>query len=187
MMKRTILSLIVALSLGTTITAATLDKKDNSKDRKEMSTRQATRMASELKLDDKQQAWFIPLYAEYQDTLRSLRRPQGKPEAPNNEADGEKKKKEKKNAQLTNEEATKQIEQTFEREEMELKLKREYYAKFQQQLTPQQLHSIFCRQATPNRGPQQGGNRQGGNNGMHPGGGMMPGGFGGGFGGGGDF
>ncbi len=190
-MKRFLLLLVAAFALGSTLTLSARDKKDDKSerpDRKEAGTRQATRMASELKLSDELQKWFIPLYAEYQDTLRSVRRPAQKPE--NDKANGEKADKDKKDSErgkLTDEQATKRIEETFAQEEQELQLKRAYYARFKEKLTPQQMVTIFCRPAmNANRGPQQGGRlggqmRQGGQPGF--GGGMPQGGFGGGMGG----
>ncbi len=190
-MKRFLLLLVAAFALCSTLTLSARDKKDDKSerpDRKEAGTRQATRMASELKLSDELQKWFIPLYAEYQDTLRSVRRPAQKPE--NDKANGEKADKDKKDSErgkLTDEQATKRIEETFAQEEQELQLKRAYYARFKEKLTPQQMVTIFCRPAmNANRGPQQGGRpggqmRQGGQPGF--GGGMPQGGFGGGMGG----
>ncbi len=191
--------LFVALTLGSSLSVQARDKKTDG-DRKELSTKQASRMASELKLDDKTQAWFIPLYAEYQDTLRSLRRPAGMPapgqkgkaskqdpvpdaqgQAP--EANGEKSEAKRGCKQLTDAEALQQIEENFSRTEREVALKRSYLARFKEKLTPQQLHTIFCRPAMQQR--PQNGRPQGGMNG----GGRQMGGFGGPMGGfgGGDF
>ena len=190
-MKRIFLLLLVAFTMGSTLTLSARDKKEDKNerpDRKEAGTRQATRMATELKLSDELQKWFIPLYAEYQDTLRSVRRPAGKPDG--EKADKQKADKDSKDSErgkLTDEQATKRIEETFAQEEQELQLKRAYYARFKEKLTPQQMLTIFCRPAmNANRGPQQGGRpggqmRQGGQGGF--GGGMPQGGFGGGFGG----
>lgn len=177
-MKRTLLSLFVALTLGTSLSAATRDKNPSDKnpgDRKELSTRQATRQAKELKLDDKTQAWFIPLYAEYQDTLRAVRS-QGMQRS---KADGEKADKKKEPQKLTDAEALQRIEQLFDNEEKTLTLKRAYYKRFKEKLTPQQLLSIFNQQARP--AMPQGFNRQqrGGQMLGMPGQGMRQGGFGG--------
>lgn len=201
-MKRTFLVLFAALTLGSTLTVQARDKKTDG-DSKERLTKQATRMASELKLDDKTQAWFIPLYAEYQDTLRSLRRPvemhaqskkgkackQGLASDANGQAPDVKGKTPQAKLgrlQFTDAEALQRIEENFSRTEREVALKRVYMARFQEKLTPQQLFVIFCRssmQQRPQKGrPQvgmQGGGRPMGGFGGPQGG--MQGGFGGDF------
>lgn len=180
-MKRTFLVLFAALTLGSTLTVQARDKKTDG-DSKERLTKQATRMASELKLDDKTQAWFIPLYAEYQDTLRSLRRPvemrvqskkgkackQGLASDANSQAPDVKGKTPQAKLgrlQLTDAEALQRIEENFSRTEREVALKRVYMARFQEKLTPQQLFVIFCRssmQQRPQKGRPQGGMQGGG-------------------------
>ena len=180
-MKRTFLVLFAALTLGSTLTVQARDKKTDG-DSKERLTKQATRMASELKLDDKTQAWFIPLYAEYQDTLRSLRRPvemhaqskkgkackQGLASDANGQAPDVKGKTPQAKLgrlQLTDAEALQRIEENFSRTEREVALKRVYMARFQEKLTPQQLFVIFCRssmQQRPQKGRPQGGMQGGG-------------------------
>lgn len=180
-MKRTFLVLFAALTLGSTLTVQARDKKTDG-DSKERLTKQATRMASELKLDDKTQAWFIPLYAEYQDTLRSLRRPvemhaqskkgkackQGLASDANGQAPdvkGETPQAKLGRLQLTDAEALQRIEENFSRTEREVALKRVYMARFQEKLTPQQLFVIFCRssmQQRPQKERPQGGMQGGG-------------------------
>lgn len=180
-MKRTFLVLFAALTLGSTLTVQARDKKTDG-DSKERLTKQATRMASELKLDDKTQAWFIPLYAEYQDTLRSLRRPvemraqskkgkackQGLASDANGQAPdvkGETPQAKLGRLQFTDAEALQRIEENFSRTEREVALKRVYMARFQEKLTPQQLLVIFCRssmQQRPQKGRPQGGMQGGG-------------------------
>lgn len=192
-MKRSMIALLVALTLGMGTTATAQKPNKQYGDRTEMRTKMATRMANELKLDDNTQAWFIPLYAEYQDTLRSVRREftiKPAPELLKPKADNDKEKTDKKNSKkapkaLTDAEAQQMIDNTFAREERVLSLKRAYYDKFKAKLTPQQLVTLFCskpnRGATPGRqqfGGRQGGMRQGGQFGG-PQGGMMP--IGGGF------
>lgn len=196
-MKRSMIALLVALTLGmgTTATAQKPNKQygDRTEMRTEMRTKMATRMANELKLDDNTQAWFIPLYTEYQDTLRSVRREfaiKPAPELLKPKADNDKEKTDKKDSKkapkaLTDAEAQQMIDNTFAREERVLSLKRAYYDKFKAKLTPQQLVTLFCskpnRGAAPGRqqfGGRQGGMRQGGQFGG-PQGGMMP--MGGGF------
>ena len=187
------IALLVALTLGMGTTATAQKQNRKNGDRTEMRTKMATRMANELKLDDNTQAWFIPLYAEYQDTLRSVRREftiKPAPEQLKPKADNDKEKTDKKNSKkapkaLTDAEAQQMIDNTFAREERVLSLKRAYYDKFKAKLTPQQLVTLFC--SKPNHGTapgrqqfggRQGGMRQGGQFGG-PQGGMMP--MGGGF------
>ena len=192
-MKRSMIALLVALTLGMGTTATAQKQNRKNSDRTEIRTKMATRMANGLKLDDNTQAWFIPLYAEYQDTLRSVRREftiKPAPELLKPKADNDKEKTDKKNSKkapkaLTDAEAQQMIDNTFAREERVLSLKRAYYDKFKAKLTPQQLVTLFC--SKPNHGTapgrqqfggRQGGMRQGGQFGG-PQGGMMP--MGGGF------
>ena len=191
-MKRSMIALLVALTLGMGTTATAQKPNKQYGDRTEMRTKMATRMANELKLDDNTQAWFIPLYAEYQDTLRSVRREftiKPAPELLKPKADNDKEQTDKKDCKkapkaLTDTEAQQMIDNTFAREERLLSLKRAYYDKFKAKLTPQQLVTLFCkpnRNTAPGRqqfGGRQGGMRQGGQFGG-PQGGMMP--MGGGF------
>lgn len=191
-MKRSMIALLVALTLGMGTTATAQKPNKQYGDRTEMRTKMATRMANELKLDDNTQAWFIPLYAEYQDTLRSVRREftiKPAPELLKPKADNDKERTDKKNSKkapkvLTDAEAQQMIDNTFAREERLLSLKRAYYDKFKAKLTPQQLVTLFCkpnRNTAPGRqqfGGRQGGMRQGGQFGG-PQGDMMP--MGGGF------
>lgn len=187
-MKRSMIALLVALTLGMGTTATAQKQNRKNGDRTEMRTKMATRMANELKLDDNTQAWFIPLYTEYQDTLRSVRREftiKPAPELLKPKADNDKEKTDKKNSKkapkaLTDAEAQQMIDNTFAREERLLSLKRAYYDKFKAKLTPQQLVTLFC--SKPNHGTapgrqqfggRQGGMRQGGQFGG-PQGGMMP-------------
>lgn len=187
-MKRSMIALLVALTLGMGTTATAQKQNRKNGDRTEMRTKMATRMANELKLDDNTQAWFIPLYTEYQDTLRSVRREftiKPAPELLKPKADNDKEQTDKKDCKkapkaLTDAEAQQMIDNTFAREERTLSLKRAYYDKFKAKLTPQQLVTLFC--SKPNHGTapgrqqfggRQGGMRQGGQFGG-PQGGMMP-------------
>lgn len=70
-MKRTLFTLLAALTLCVGMCAQTATRRQNSK---ESLTKRATRMADELKLDDAVQAWFVPIYAEYLDTLQTVSR-----------------------------------------------------------------------------------------------------------------
>lgn len=117
-------------------------------DRMEKCTKVANRLADKLQLDDRTQQWFVPLYAAYQDTLMGIRRTyrMGKPA-------GKGQGKQAGVCALNDAEALQCVENALKRDELTLKVKRDYYAQFKKQLTPQQLVRIFC---TPQRKPNQG-------------------------------
>lgn len=165
--------LLLALTLGTAANAQENEERRPAQmpDRKEMSAKHAERVAQQLKLDDKTKEWFLPIYVEYQDTLQALNRPQQPAE------------KKKKKETLTDEEALAKVESTFATEESRTALRRAYYARFKEKLTPQQLVTIFCDQ---NRMPFRPMGNRGNNRGQRPDFNGAPGGFGGegGFGGG---
>ena len=169
------LLLIMAVALFATSMSAQNDQggRRGRGDRKEMIGRMAEQKAKEMKLDGDTKQWFISLYTEYRDTLMGTQFPEG---FGNRDRDNDKKKKE-----LTDEEATAKVLEGFAREEAAVRLKREYYKKFSEKLTPQQVYSVFN-----DRGMRRGGNRPNMNGGGFQGG---PGGFGGpdGFGGPGGF
>ena len=163
-MKRTLFTLLAALTLCVGMCAQTATRRQNSK---ESFTRRATRMADELKLDDAAQAWFVPIYAEYLDTLQTVSR-----RARITDANG----KRKQQKELSDLEASQQLLNTFAAEEQVVALKRAYYERLKEKLTPQQLLTLFTRSDRPTmQRPQQGQMRPGGN---FQRGGMEMGGFG---------
>lgn len=176
-MKKIILVMLAALVMGSGMSAQAQDdkkEKKQKKDRTEMLQKRASRLASELKLDDETTAWFTPLYVEYQDTLQAINRPKMP------KKDGEKKSKK---TELSDLEAYQLVEDVFAKSEKRVALQREYYKKFKEKLTAKQLVTIFVHENGRPQGqrpqgqhPQmQGGGMQGG----FPGG--PDGGFGGGF------
>ncbi len=163
-MKRTLFTLLAALTLCVGMCAQTATRRQNSK---ESLTKRATRMADELKLDDAAQAWFVPIYAEYLDTLQTVNR-----QARITDANG----KRKQQKELSDLEASQQLLNTFAAEEQAVALKRAYYERLKEKLTPQQLLTLFTRSDRPTmQRPQQGQMRPGGN---FQRGGMEMGGFG---------
>lgn len=135
-MKRTLFTLLAALTLCVGMCAQTATRRQNSK---ESLTKRATRMADELKLDD---------------------------------ANG----KRKQQKELSDLEASQQLLNTFAAEEQAVALKRAYYERLKEKLTPQQLLTLFTRSDRPTmQRPQQGQMRPGGN---FQRGGMEMGGFG---------
>lgn len=128
---------------------------------KDMAARRAARLAGEMKLDKATAKWFASLYAEYQDSLRAVRRSYAGARVP---ADS-----------LTDARAEQLIEARFRLGETETAVKRAFYVRFREKLSPVQLVRVFAvsdshqtmHRPTPHQRMQQGGAR----------------GFGGGFGG----
>lgn len=139
--------------------------------RAEMVEKQAEKMAKDFELKGDEKDAFVELYKTYQKDLRGEQR--GRGDRANAAQRSEKK--------LTDEEAKKQIEEYFARQEEQiaqmqrrLDVSKKYYESFQKMLTPQQLAQIFRQQ------PMREGNMQrGGNYGGPRPGGQRPGGFGG--------
>lgn len=164
-MKRTLFTLLAALTLCVGVCAQTANRKQNSK---ESLTKRATRMADELKLDDATQAWFVPIYAEYLDTLQAVSR-----RARITDANG----KRKQQKELTDLEASQQLLNSFAAEEQAVALKRAYCERLKEKLTPQQLLTLFTRSDRPAmQRPPQSQMRPSGN--FQQRGGMETGGFG---------
>ena len=128
---------------------------------KDMSARRAARLAEEMKLDKATAKWFTSVYAEYQDSLKSVRRSGAEARV---SADS-----------LTDARAEQLIEERFRQSEAETAVKRAFYARFREKLSPVQLVKVFAapdsrqaqRRPMPHQRMPQGGAR----------------GFGGGFGG----
>ncbi len=165
-----------------------LTEEEMAKLRSEQIQKQADRLAKDLDLKDDAKANFVATYTEYQDALarvRTVARDENREEA-------SEERNNRKEKDLTDEEATQRVEEVFARQEEQieqskkaLEVTREYYAKFKETLTPQQLLKVFSQQQ---RGGQQRGQRgQGGEGGPMGGQGGPMGGMGGPMGGGGDF
>ena len=140
--------------------------------RAEMVQRQADRLAKEFELKDGIRDSFISLYRAYQNDLLTLMQQDRQRFNRDGERGDDSRKKE-----LTNEEAARQIEEYFSRQETQiarqlqrLAMDKEYYDKFKAMLTPQQLANIF----TQRNRQRQGGGQQRGFNGSQGGQGRGP-------------
>lgn len=134
-MKKIAIFAFAALMGGSVMNAQQNKTTQKKVDRKEFCTQKANRLADRMKLDDKTQEWFVPLYAAYQDTLIGIRR--------SHRMMGKQKMGAGRTG-LTDAEATACVENALKRDELTLKVKREYYAKLKKHLTPQQMVGLFC-------------------------------------------
>lgn len=122
--------------------------------RAEAVERQANQLAKEFNLEGNAKQEFVTTYSAYQSEVTALQQTE---RMRNDRAENSNDKK------LTDEQATKQIEDNFTRQEQQiarqvlrLKIDKKYYEKFQETLTPQQLVKIFV----PQRNQRQGANTQ---------------------------
>lgn len=123
---------------------------DGQNRRQEMVQRQAQGLVERMSLDDTTAAWFVPLYVEYSDALAKVRM-EAMPS------------KDKAIDALSDEDADQLIENSFASEEKVVKVKRDYYERFKQRLTSQQLVKVFTMQPGGQRGQRgQGGQMHGG-------------------------
>lgn len=111
--------------------------------------RRAETLARSLQLDETAKAWFVPLYKEYQDTLKAVKPSQRTDKLPKAQ---------------TEEECGQQIEKMFEAAEKEVALKRAYFARFKEKLSNKQILQIFSPQRPSRQGRpgMQGGERRSG-------------------------
>ena len=138
-MKRFIFLFLGAAAFALGVSAQPAEGKrkgDGPRDRKEASLKRAERMASRLDLEGETKQWFVPLYAEYQDTLAAVAR-----SARPARAEGEGMRR----AELTDMEAIETLARMFSAEEQTLALRREYFTRMKDRLTPQQLVVVFER------------------------------------------
>lgn len=138
-MKRFIFLLLAAAAFALGVSAQPAEGKrkgDGPRDRKEASLKQAERMAGRLKLEGETKQWFVPLYAEYRDTLAAVARTARPARA---EGEGGR------HAELTDMEAIETLARMFGAEEQTLALRREYFTRMKDRLTPQQLVVVFER------------------------------------------
>lgn len=157
-MDKKILNLVLAVFLCVALAAqAQDDHRRRTPDAKPSMEQMAANMARRLKLDTETTAWFVPVYAAYQDTLASLRktvRPA------------------KRCADMSETEALQAVENALKAAEDEIALKRTFLPVFKERLTPQQLAALFVPslrergQRMPPKGarPMRG---QGGGQGFH--------------------
>lgn len=174
-MKRQALCFAVAaLAMAVTTTAQRPENFEQM--RKERMEKRAKEQAKDLKLDKETSVWFTNLFIEYQEQLDAVRKEAMKdmPKPSKPEKDGEEANpedmKEKEMKKLTDEQAEKFILGGFDVAEKEVAVKRDYYNRFREKLSPKQLLRIF----SPRRGGMRGG-QGGGQRGGRPMGG--PGGF----------
>ncbi|MBO4800445.1 MAG: hypothetical protein J5545_01105 [Bacteroidaceae bacterium] len=168
---------MVAMLFGFLTNTNAQDNNDRAARFQEMQARQTERLVKDLKLSDEQKAKFDPIYARYLEEMAATRTQQ------NRERQADRKEKD-----LTDEEATAQLNEQFARQaeqiqqqQLRLDIQKKYCAELSSVLTPQQLLRVF----QPQQMNRQGGNRQGGNRGGFGGNRGGFGGPGGGFGGGG--
>lgn len=115
---------------------------DREAQRKEMVKRHADTLVERMSLDDVTAKWFVPLYVEYSEALAAIRH-EAMPS------------KDKAIDSLSDEDAEQLIVGQFEAEEKTVAVKRDYYERFKQRLTMQQLVKVFAGQ-TGQRGGQRG-------------------------------
>lgn len=125
--------------------------------RAEMVQQQAEKFAKDFALKGDEKDNFVAIYKAFQDELQALQQQERQRGGRDGERAGEGKKKD-----LTAEQATKQVEDYFARQEQQiarqlqrLAIEKDYYAKFKETLTPQQLAKIFTQ-----RNQRQGGGQQ---------------------------
>lgn len=135
----------------------------------EMYEKMAERLAKQMKLEDDKAESFKVLYLDYQTARSNAINPKGENE------EGEEKVNLNK---ITDEEANKLIQKSFDKLEAQLKVDKDYLPRFLEILTPAQAARVYVKGAGRSYGQQQGGMRPEGFSG-----GPGPGGFGGGRGG----
>ena len=154
-MKKTIFVAVMALMSCTALNAQeSRNDEDRARNISERIEKAAERQAKDFDLKDDSKAAFIKCYSAYQQEMFATNQPQRQRlEQPNRE-------EEKK--ELTDEEATNQINENFSRQEQQiatmqkrLDVQKKYYEEFSKILTPQQVLKVL----TPQRG--QGGRGQG--------------------------
>ncbi len=149
-MKKKLTSFLFIALLGAGMCAQAQNLRIN---RGEMNQRRAEALIKEMKLDEATKTWFMPLFKEYSDTLRNLNRKYRQPKLG------------KENAEISEMEAARTIENSFKKAEAEVALKRAYYARFKEKLTDVQLLKVFTgdnnfRQNFGNSRQRMGGPRQ---------------------------
>lgn len=135
MKKILTLALLAVFALGTAFA-----QEQNSEKMAERMEKMVERKVKDLKLDDETAAWFAPLYKEYSLAIMVV---------------AQKYRNEKK--ELDDAEILESIVNSFTRAEEEVAVKRTYFLKFQEKLTPKQLQGVFMP-----RFNRQGGNQRGG-------------------------
>lgn len=175
-MKKTFFMALVAATF--TFAGASAQEENNSgKDRAEMVkewiSKQADKLAEDLKLDDSRAAAFKKTYTEYRTKEMELRFGGA---AKARQGKGQKGKR----PEITDAKADSIMTASFDRQESELKLKKEYYAKLKSEVGAAAAMKALMPRQQMNRGGQGGGQRGGFGGGQRGGfGGGQQGGFGG--------
>ncbi len=173
-MKRIIISAMMLLLLS----AATAMAQDNNRGGQrqkfnpvEMYEKMAERLSKQMKLDDSKAETFKILYVDYQTTRHNAANPKGESSEQEEKVNLNK---------ITDEAASELIQKSFDKQEAQLKVDKDYLPRFLEILTPAQAARIYVRGAGMGRGSgqQNDGQRPGGG---FPGGGFPGGGFPGGF------
>lgn len=182
-MKKIMILALVAMT-GLSAFAQRPTQEEMQARRAEMIEKQADRLAKDMDLKGDAKTQFVATFKAYQQELASTQQNRRNAEPRGERGQQSDKKK------LTDEEAQKQVQEYFDRQERQLaqqqarlEIEKKYLAEFQKTLTPQQLVKIFHQQRMQSRqggqnfrqggfGGPQGGNRQGGFGGGQPGGGF---------------
>lgn len=182
-MKKIILSALVIVASGFAQVKAQdrpNDGKTPEEFMKEMVSKQADKLAEDMKLESDKATEFKTLFTEYKTQEMSARMPKAQ--------NGDKKKeggKKAKRGELTDAQADSLATANFETQEKELQLRKDYYAKFKSLVGAANAYKVVMARQQGPRGNQQGrqGGPDGGFGGGRPGGGNfgMPGGGGGDF------
>lgn len=126
---------------------------DGQSRRQEMVQQQAESLVDRMSLDDTTAAWFVPLYVEYNEAMAKVRM-EAMPS------------KDKAIDALSDEDAEQLVEDVFASEEKAVQVKRDYYERFKQRLTAQQLVKVFTFQPGGQRGQRGQGGHEGGRGGF---------------------
>ena len=126
---------------------------DRKEKAKEFITKQAERMAKNLKLDDAKTKTFTDLLVEYRTQEMELRM---------SSAANRRQENRKKRSQMTDAQADSLIQARFELEQKQLELKKTYYDKFRKDFTPSQLVNVFMPQPLIGNNVRRPGGPQGG-------------------------
>lgn len=155
--KMMIAALVMLFATTTVMNAQNNERSRQRMNTTEMFTRMAERLAKQMKLDEDKTNAFKVLYLDYQTARQNAANPKGE-DAEKEPADLSK---------MTDAEAGERMQKYFQAQEAQLKVDKEYYAKFLEIVTPAQAAQVFLMRG--NRGGQggnnrgrQGGGRQGG-------------------------
>lgn len=168
-MKKVCMMLIMLFMAGSSVELQAQNEDTRTERMQKMTKQRVEALAKELKLDKEKTASFVTLCTEYYTKLMELR--MAKPVDNSKRTEGK----------MTDEKAEEFITKTFDLEQKEVELKKEYYAKMKKEFTASQLLCVFAQQrrvrSMPNNGQRQQRPGFGRNNGNFNGGG----GFGGDF------